>query len=93
MNKNSQNINFEVINFSGVAWSSVEFLTFLKSEAYKYKPDLVIISQGENDFRVQYNNIIKVNNIKRNKCIFITNLKSYTKINVFIFHNYGSNGK
>jgi tetratricopeptide (TPR) repeat protein len=65
--KNAKGKEIEVINFSGVAWSSIQFLTFLKNEGYKYHPDLVIISQGENDFRVKYNELIEVNNISKEK--------------------------
>ncbi len=67
LNKNSNGKRIEVINFSGVAWSTIQFFTFLKTEGYKYEPDLVIISQGENDFRVQYNNLIQVNSIEKEK--------------------------
>jgi hypothetical protein len=67
LNKRSTQKRVEVINFSGVAWSAIEFLKFLKSEGYKYQPDLVIVSQGENDFRVQYNNLIQLNKIGKEK--------------------------
>ena len=55
LNVRSRGKHVEVINFSGVAWGTIQFLTFLQTEGYKYKPDLVVISQGENDFRVEYN--------------------------------------
>ncbi len=67
LNKRSIGKRVEVINFSGVAWSAIEFLKFLKSEGYKYQPDLVIVSQGENDFRVQYNNLIQLKKIGKEK--------------------------
>ncbi len=50
LNEKSIGKRFEVINFSGVAWSAIQFFIFLKNEGHKYQPDLVIISQGENDF-------------------------------------------
>jgi tetratricopeptide (TPR) repeat protein len=76
LNKISTSINFEVINFSGVNWSAVEFLTFLQFEGYKYKPDLVILSEGENAFRVQYNKFLQVNKIEsKNKLNGKTEIK------------------
>ncbi|GEM_PF-2049357 len=65
LNERSREKNIEVINLSGVAWSVVQFLIFLQVEGYKYDPDLVLISQGENDFRVEYNKLIQVNKIKK----------------------------
>jgi tetratricopeptide (TPR) repeat protein len=69
LNERSTQKRIEVINFSGVAWSTIEFLEFLKTEGYKYQPDLVIISQGENDFRVQYNNLIQINKIDKENLV------------------------
>jgi Tfp pilus assembly protein PilF len=66
-NEKSSGKRIQVINFSGIAWSGINFYTFLKNEGLKYRPDLVIISQGENDFRVGYNNLIEVNKIKKEK--------------------------
>ena len=67
LNQKSNNKKIEVINFSGLAWSILEFYTFLKSEGLKYNPDLVIVSQNANDFRVEYNNFVEVNKIKIEK--------------------------
>jgi hypothetical protein len=67
LNQKSHNKKIEVINFSGVAWSAIQFYAFLQTEGYKYKPDLVIISQGENDFRVEYNNLIEINKVEKEK--------------------------
>lgn len=64
LNERSTGKHIEIINFSGVAWSTIQFLTFLQNEGHKYKPDLVIVSQGENDFRVKYNKLILSNEIE-----------------------------
>jgi tetratricopeptide (TPR) repeat protein len=67
LNERSTGKHIEIINFSGVAWSTIQFLTFLQTEGYKYHPDLVIVSQGENDFRVKYNKLIQPNKIEQRK--------------------------
>jgi hypothetical protein len=64
-NKHSINKRVQIINFSGISWLSIQFFTFMKTEGYKYNPDLVIISQGENDFRVEYNKLIQVDKVRK----------------------------
>ena len=87
LNKHSINKRVQVINFSGVAWSSIQFFTFMVTEGYKYSPDLVIISQGENDFRVEYNKLIQVDKIRKeilpdNKMkINLEELKIHSQVN------------
>jgi hypothetical protein len=67
LNEQSIGKHVEVINFSGVAWSAIQFIPFLQNEGYKYNPDLVIISQGENSFRVKYNKLIQISTIEKEK--------------------------
>jgi hypothetical protein len=90
-NKHSINKRVQIINFSGVAWSSIQFFTFMKTEGYKYNPDLVIISQGENDFRVGYSKLIQIDKVKKENLpnskirINLEELKIYSQVNSWPF--------
>jgi len=88
MNKNSENITYELLNFGKSGIDTEYEISILKNEAHLYKPDIIVVGYVLNDFR----DIEKIQEEKLNFYLFWFDKYMERSSYLYYFSKKGFNG-